>query len=128
LRWRFAQGSSLYANLTRETVTDQDGHSLYIDTTPKNKVNLGADATLPAGLQLSANAGYKDVYLADSNTGTAQYHVGAYWRLDARLGLTIRPGVELFAAGRNLLAPSRREYVDGLSVPREIDAGVTVRY
>jgi iron complex outermembrane receptor protein len=127
-RWRFEPGRSVYANYTRETVTDQDGHSLYIYTTPKNKFNAGFDAALPWGLRASANAGYKDAYLADSNTGVAQDVIPAFWRLDARLGWTARPGLELFVAGQNLLAPSRREYIDGLAAPRVIEGGATLRY
>jgi iron complex outermembrane receptor protein len=128
VKWRVQPGRSVYANYTRETVTDQDHHSLYIDTTPKNKFNAGFDAALPERLRLSANAGYKDAYLADSNTGVAQDVIPAYWRLDARLGWTARPGLEFFVAGQNLLAPSRREYIDGLAVPRVIEGGATLRY
>jgi iron complex outermembrane receptor protein len=128
LKWRFQPGRSVYANYTRETVTDQDGHSLYINTTPKNKFNAGFDVALAGGFRASANAGYKDVYLADSNTGTAQAVIPEFWRLDARLGWTARPGLELFVSGQNLLAPSHVEYIDGLAVPRLIQGGVTVRY
>jgi iron complex outermembrane recepter protein len=128
LKWRFAPGRSVYANYTRETVTDQDGHSLYINTTPKNKFNTGFDAALPGSLRLSANAGYKDAYLADSNLGTAQDMIPAYWRLDARLGWQALPNLELFVAGQNLLSVSRREYIDGLVVPRMIEGGATLRY
>lgn len=127
-KWRLAPGRSVYANLTRETVGDTDGHSLYVNTTPKYKVNAGADAALPAGLRASFNAGWKDAYLADSNTGTAQEPIKAFWRLDARLGWTASPRLELFVSGQNLLAPSRREYVDGLAAPRTIYGGATVRY
>jgi len=128
LKWRFAPGRSVYANYTRETVTDQDHHSLYINTTPKNKFNTGFDVALPERLRLSANAGYKDAYLADSNTGTAQDVIPAYWRLDARLGWQACPNLELFVAGQNLLAATRREYIDGLVVPRIIEGGMTLRY
>jgi iron complex outermembrane receptor protein len=127
-KWRPAPGRSVYANFTRETVTDRDGHSLYINTTPRNKVNLGADAALPLGLRASFNAGWKDAYLADSNSSTATDMIGAFWRLDARLGWTARPWLELFVSGRNLLAKSRREYMDGLAVPRTVYGGATVRY
>ncbi|MDE2511952.1 MAG: TonB-dependent receptor [Elusimicrobia bacterium] len=128
VKWRLAPGRFLYANFTRETVTDQDAHSLYINTTPKHKVNLGADAALPLGLRASFNAAWKDAYLADSNTGTSQDQIGPFWRLDARLGWTARSWLELFVAGQNLLAKNRREYVDGLVVPRSVYAGATVRY
>jgi outer membrane receptor for ferric coprogen and ferric-rhodotorulic acid len=128
LKWRFAPGRSLYLNYTRETVTDQDHHSLYINTTPKNKFNAGFDAALPGRLRLSANAGYKDAYLADSNTGTAQDMIPAFWRLDARLGWQALPRLELFVAGQNLLAATRREYIDGLVVPRMIEGGMTLRF
>ncbi len=128
VKWHFAPGSSAYANLTRETVTDQDAHSLYIATTPKHKVNFGADALLGAGVRASFNAGWKDAYLADSNTGTAQDVIPAFWRFDARLGWSPRAGLELFVSGQNLFAPSRREYIDGLAVPRTVYGGATVRY
>jgi iron complex outermembrane receptor protein len=128
IKWRWSPGRSVYANFTRETVTDQDAHSLYINTTPKNKFNMGGDAALPWGLRASFNAGWKDAYLADSNTGTAQDVIGAFWRLDGRLGWTARPWLELFVSGQNLLAKNRREYVDGLAVPRTVYGGVTVRY
>ena len=128
LKWMFEPGRSVYANYTRETVTDQDGHSLYVNTTPKNKFNTGFDAALPEHLRLSANAGYKDAYLADSNTGTAQDVIPAYWRLDARLGWKATTNLELFVSGQNLLAPSRREYIDGLAAPRMIEGGATLRY
>jgi iron complex outermembrane receptor protein len=128
VKWRFAPGDSLYANFTRETVTDQDGHSLYINTTPKHKFNVGGDAALPHALRASFNAGWKDAYLADSNTGTAQDQIGPFWRLDARLGWTARPWLELFVTGQNLLAKNRREYVDGLVAPRTVYGGATVRY
>lgn len=128
VKWRFAPGRSAYANFTRETVTDQDAHSLYINTTPKYKVNLGADAALPLGLRASFNAGWKDAYLADSNTGSAQDVIPAFWRFDARVGWTPRPGLELFVSGQNLFAPSRREYIDGLAVPRTVFGGATLKY
>ncbi|MDE2491946.1 MAG: TonB-dependent receptor [Elusimicrobia bacterium] len=128
LKWRPSPGRFFYANFTRETVTDDDGHKLYIHTTPNDKANFGADADLPWRLRASFNAGYKDVYLADSNTGQNQDLIPAFWRLDARLAWTARPGVELFVAGQNLLAPSRREYIDGLAVPRVIFGGVNLRW
>jgi outer membrane receptor for ferric coprogen and ferric-rhodotorulic acid len=118
----------VYANYTREAVTDQDGHKLYIYTTPSDKVNLGADAALPKGLRASFNAGWKSAYVADSNTGFAREPIGQFWRLDARLGWTPCPNFELFVSGQNLAAKSRREYVDGLVVPRTVYGGATVRY
>jgi iron complex outermembrane receptor protein len=127
-KWRVTPGRSVYANVTHETVTDQDAHALYLRTTPQFKANLGFDAELPWGLRASANAGYKDLYLADSNTGTSQYLIPGFWRLDARLAWTPRPRLTLFVSGANLLAPSRREYLDGLVVPRTVYGGATIRY
>ena len=128
LRWRAGLGRSFYANYTEETVADQDAHAIYLNTTPRHKVNLGFDWALPLRLRASMNAGWKDAYLADSNTGTAQDQIGPFWRLDARLGWTARPWLELFVAGQNLLAKNRREYVDGLVVPRSVYGGATIRY
>lgn len=127
-RWRVAQGRSLYANYTQETVADQDAHDVYVKTTPRHKVNLGFDWALPFDLRASMNAGWKDAYLADSTSGPAQNHVHAFWRVDARLSWSPSPWLELFAAGQNLERPYRREYVDGLLVPRRIQGGATVRF
>jgi len=52
----------------------------------------------------------------------------AFWRLDARLGWKARPNLELFVSGQNLLFASHQEYIDGLSVPRTIQGGATLRY
>jgi iron complex outermembrane recepter protein len=127
-RWRFAPGRSVYANWTHETVSDQDNHALYVRTTPEDKLNLGTDLALPFALRLSGNAGLKSSYLADSISGQNQRFIPAFWRVDARLGWTARPGLELFAAGQNLAAPYRREFVDGLVVPRMFFGGATVRF
>lgn len=128
VKWKFGPGRSVYANFSRETVTDQDWHTLYIKTTPKHKVNLGFDASLPRGLRLSANAGWKDASLADSNTGTTQDPIPPFWRFDARAAWSPCSGFELFVTGQNLFARSRREYIDGLAAPRTVFAGATVRY
>ena len=74
------------------------------------------------------NAGWKDAYLADSTSGPAQNEVHAFWRLDARVSWTPASWLEFFVAGQNLEQPYRREYVDGLLVPRRIQGGTTVRF
>ena len=127
-RWRVAFGRSVYANYTEETVADQDAHAIYLNTTPRHKVNLGFDWALPAGFRVSGNAGWKDAYMADSVSGAAQEAVPAFWRLDARVAWTATPSLELFVAGQNLEQPYRREFVDGLLVPRRILGGATVRF
>ena len=76
----------------------------------------------------SMNAGWKDAYMADSTSGAAQEAVPAFWRLDARISWSPTTWLELFAAGQNLERPYRREFVDGLLVPRRVHAGVTVRF
>ncbi|MDP3544012.1 MAG: TonB-dependent receptor [Elusimicrobiota bacterium] len=128
VRWRVGPGRSLYSNYTQETVADQDAHDVYVKTTPRHKVNLGFDWALPLNLRASMNAGWKDAYLADSTSGPAQNHVHAFWRVDARLGWSPSSWLELFMAGQNLERPYRREYVDGLLVPRRIQGGATVRF
>lgn len=128
LRWRVAPDRSLYSNYTQETVADQDAHDVYVKTTPRHKVNLGFDWALPLNLRASMNAGWKDAYLADSTSGPAQNHVHAFWRLDARVSWAPASWIELFVAGQNLERPYRREYVDGLLVPRRIQGGTTVRF
>jgi hypothetical protein len=91
-------------------------------------VNLGFDWALPFYLRASMNAGWKDAYLADSTSGPAQNHVHPFWRLDARVSWSPSSWLELFVAGQNLEQPYRREYVDGLLVPRRIQGGAVVRW
>lgn len=126
--WRVSPGRSLFVNYTEETVADQDAHALYLNTTPRHKVNLGFDWVLPLNLRASMNAGWKDAYMADSVSGTAQEAVPAFWRLDARLSWTPSARLEFFVAAQNAEQPYRREYVDGLLVPRRIQAGTAVRF
>lgn len=128
LRWRTGPGRSAYANYTQETVADQDVHTLYRETTPRHKVNLGFDWALPLHLRAAMNAGWKDAYLADSNSGTAKEPVPAFWRLDARVSWSPAAWLELFVAGQNLEQAYRREFVDGLVVPRRVHAGAVVRF
>lgn len=128
LRWRAGPGRSLYSNYTQETVRDQDAHAIYLNTTPRHKVNLGFDWTLPLHLRASMNAGWKDAYKADSTSGAAQADVPAFWRVDARVSWSPAAWLELFVAGQNLERPYRREYVDNLLVPRRIQGGAVVRW
>ena len=128
VNWRVSPGRSLFANYTEETVADQDAHALYLNTTPRHKVNLGFDWALPLNLRASMNAGWKDAYMADSVSGTAQEAVPAFWRLDARLSWAPSSRLEFFVAAQNAEQPYRREYVDGLLVPRRVQAGTTVRF
>ncbi|MDD5301576.1 MAG: TonB-dependent receptor [Elusimicrobia bacterium] len=128
LRWRAGPGRSVYSNYTEETVADQDAHAIYLNTTPRHKVNLGFDWALPFNLRTSMNAGWKDAYMADSTSGAAQEAVPAFWRLDARVSWSPASWLEVFVAGQNLEQPYRREYVDGLVVPRRIQGGTTVRF
>lgn len=122
-----------YVNYTYEHITDAIGHRLFTETTPPHKLNVGGYLDLGRGLTASIDAGWKDGYLADSIAagavpGMDKRHVNAFWRLDAKLGWRPLPDVELFVKGRNLLVPRRREYVDGLLVPRIILGGVSVRW
>lgn len=128
VRWRPGPGRSVYTNYTQETVADQDAHDVYLKTTPRHKVNLGFDWALPWDLRASMNAGWKDAYLADSTSGPQQNEVHAFWRVDARVSWSPSAWLELFLAGQNLEQPYRREYVDGLLVPRRIQGGATVRF
>jgi len=127
-RWRVSAGRSLYANYTQETVADQDGHAIYLNTTPRHKVNAGFDWALPLHVRASMNAGWKDAYMADSIAGAAQVPIPAFWRVDARLSWSPKAWLELFVAGQNLERPYRREYVDGLLVPRRFQGGMAVRF
>lgn len=131
LKYRLSREAWAYANYTHERVSDRAGdHGHVTRNTPPHKLNLGGRAALGRGWSAGADLGYKDAHHIAAVSGAAAVGVPAYWRLDARLAYAPSrwKGVELFLAGRNLLAERHVEFADGLSVPRELSAGASVRF
>jgi vitamin B12 transporter len=52
--------------------------------------------------------------------------LGSYWLADARVGYTMRPGIELFARGSNLLNQRYQDVFSYRTEPRAIHAGLRV--
>lgn len=126
-RYAVAGLGGVWANYTEEVVTDRDGHTLYIDTTPKHKANLGG-MTSYGPWKLWTAAGWKDGYVADSIQGAAMEPIPAQWRLDARVTYAPTRWLDLFVGGHNLLMARHKEFVDGLLVPRVWEGGARLRF
>ncbi|HAM35185.1 MAG TPA: hypothetical protein DEB40_12935 [Elusimicrobia bacterium] len=118
---------SVSANYTREQITDAKGSAAVFRATPRHKFNLGGQALLGRGFSFSFNAGYKDGYLAYSDSRSQSLDIPAYWRLDARLSYVYKE-LELFVSGQNLLKQTHREFADGLGVPQSIFGGCSCRF
>lgn len=128
LKWTPRPGTWAYVNSTHEVITDRDAHLLLTQTTPEHKLNLGGAVAFGPGLSASANAGYKSGYMADVLSSNPEQGIFPFWRLDARLAWSTRPGFELFVSGLNLIKARQQEFVDRLTVPRVFYGGVTLRF
>jgi iron complex outermembrane receptor protein len=131
LKYRFTRTRSVYANYTYEIVSDDAGDAgLRTRNTPANKLNFGGMTDLGRGFSASANVGYKDSYFIESLGRTESIPVPAYTRVDARLAYAPPwwKGVEVYAAGQNLLAPRHAEFADGLTVPRTWSGGASIKF
>lgn len=125
--WRWSARRSVYAAYTRETISDRAGATNVRRGTPPHKVDLGGTTALQ-GLSFTLNADWQDGHTLSSQALNQSVDVPAYWRLDARLGWTVRPGVEVFASGQNLLKDRHVEFADGLVVPRTFSGGASVKF
>ncbi|MFA6004766.1 MAG: TonB-dependent receptor [Elusimicrobiota bacterium] len=128
LRYDLAKGANLYANYTREVITDIVGNRECTASTPVNKFNLGGRARLGPGWSAAVNAGYKDGYLTKSTVTGIYQDQPAYWRLDAGLAYSPRPELEFFFNGQNLLIPKHREFNDAVMAPRAFYGGATLKF
>lgn len=120
LELKLPERREVYANYTYENVSDSVGDPSVSDSIPTHKLNLGGRAALPRGFSVSTNLGYKDAY---------HFGLAAYWRLDARLAYSPRPGVELFLAGQNLTETFHGPELRGApAVPRSYQGGLAVGF
>lgn len=127
LRLALEGGRQAWAAYTFEHVTDAVGNLAVTAGVPEHAFNLGARAPLGRGFSAQAVAGYKDAYAAGPDA--VFYAVPAYWRLDARLAYSPRPGVELFLAGQNLAqAFHSKEFVRSAPIARTYQGGVALRW
>lgn len=128
LNYKLGRRSSFYANYTREHITDQSGQEFVLKTTPAHKANLGGVVALGRGFTLSANAGYKDGYVAVSDSRFVSTVIPAYWRLDARLAYSPGKNMEIFVTGNNLAMSRHSEFIDTLEIPRTVYGGMSVNF
>jgi iron complex outermembrane receptor protein len=132
VEWTVSTGRAIFANYTFERITNSLGPSATGEdvtrSTPEHMFNVGARAALVRDVEASLVLGYKDAYLANSDSRGVAASIEPAMRLDARLGWKPRPNLELFVAGQNLLQPYTVEYVDGLGNPRTVRGGMEMKF
>ncbi|HET8611614.1 MAG TPA: TonB-dependent receptor [Sphingomonas sp.] len=106
--FHFAPGS--IEVLGTEQLGDDPGHQFFL----RSSMNLGRGLTLGADFRAIG--------------ALPAPHVPAYAELNARLGWTISPGIELSVSGFNLLHARHLEYPASDMIPREVLAGVKWRF
>ncbi|MEK7286968.1 MAG: TonB-dependent receptor [Elusimicrobiota bacterium] len=127
LRYRPRQGLEAWANYTFTNVTDRKGDRGISESAPLHKVNFGGFVDLGRGFSASMNAGYKSGYLT-ACSGSVNFDVPAYWRVDGRFGWRAAPGLEIFVSGQNLTRAEHFEFSDGLKVPRTFYGGIDWKF
>lgn len=116
--------SANYAYLKSTQLDPVSGKQLTEPRRPKHSGSLAADGT--AGrITYGASLAYvgrhldnRDVFPFD------RVALGSYWLADARIAYPIRPGVELFARGSNLLNQRYQDVYSYRTDPRGVFAGV----
>ena len=116
--------SANYAYLKSTQLDSVSGKQLTEPRRPKHSGSLAADGT--AGrVTYGASLAYvgrhldnRDVFPFD------RVALGSYWLADARIAYVIRPGVELFARGSNLLNQRYQDVYSYRTDPRGVFAGV----
>ncbi|MGB5541084.1 MAG: TonB-dependent receptor [Gammaproteobacteria bacterium] len=132
VHWQVRPGLDLHANYTRLEVDldlingSMDTQSLGAeDASPTHQANLWLAADL--GHNLQVDAGLRYVGKLDLDLSAAGLPaIGQYLALDARIGWSPRPGMELSLAGQNLLDSRHPEFNPDFifSVPTEVERSI----
>jgi outer membrane receptor protein involved in Fe transport len=136
MEYRVSSDQAVYTNYTYESITDHAGVPGNLHGTPLHKWNLGGRTALGHGFQFSANLGYKDAYTAVQSAALSipsgfigqDTQVPAYWRLDAKLAYSPSDAVEFFVACQNIADAEHIESIDGETIPRTYEGGVSVKF
>ncbi|MFL6727129.1 MAG: TonB-dependent receptor [Sphingomicrobium sp.] len=125
--WKIAKVIRLSANYAYLKATQPDattGEQVTEARRPKHSGSIAIDGStgpLSYGASLAyvgRHVDHRDTFPFDRVT------LGSYWLADARLGFTIRPGIELFARGSNLLNQRYEDVFSYRTEGRGVYAGV----
>ena len=125
--WKIAEVIRLSANYAYLKATQPDattGEQVTEARRPKHSGSIAIDGStgpLSYGASLAyvgRHVDHRDTFPFDRVT------LGSYWLADARLGYTIRPGIELFARGSNLLNQRYEDVFSYRTEGRGVYAGV----
>jgi vitamin B12 transporter len=127
VEWIIADKLRLSANYAYLKATEPNpltGRQTPETRRPKHSGSIAADGSI-GRFSYGASLAYvgrhfdnRDVFPFDRLT------LGSYWLADARLAYAVRPGVELFARGSNLLGEHYQDVFSYRTEPRGIYAGV----
>jgi vitamin B12 transporter len=127
VEWSIADKLRLSANYAYLKATEPNpltGRQTPETRRPKHSGSIAADESI-GRFSYGASLAYvgrhfdnRDVFPFDRVT------LGSYWLADARLAYAVRPGVELFARGSNLLGEHYQDVFSYRTEPRGIYAGV----
>ncbi len=127
LEWTIADALHLSANYSYLDATQPDpdtGRQVEEARRPRHSGSVAADGS--AG-RLSYGASLAYVGRHFDNRDTFPFDrvtLGSYWLADARIAYSVRPGVELFARGSNLLGQRYQDVFSYRTEPRAVYAGV----
>jgi len=132
VHWNIRPGLELHANYTRLEIDldlvngSADTQSLgSADASPTHQANVWLAADLDHNLKLDAAIRYVGKLELDQSAAGLPA-TGEYLALDARLGWTPLPGLELALAGQNLLDSTHPEFNPDFifSVPTEVERSI----
>jgi len=125
--WNVADALDLSANYAYLDATQPDaatGEQVSEPRRPRHSGSLAMDGS--AGkLRYGASLAYVGRHFDNRDTFPFdRVTLGAYWLADARVAYAVRPGVELYARGANLLGQRYQDVFSYRTEPRAIYAGV----
>jgi len=127
LDWKIADKFRLSANYAFLKASQPDpvsGELLTETRRPEHSGSVSADGSV-GKLSYGASLAYVGRHLDNRDTFPFdRVTLGSYWLADARLAYAVRPGLELFVRGANLLNQHYQDVFSYRTEPRAIYAGV----
>lgn len=125
--WKIADGLRLSANYAYLKATQPDavsGHQVTEARRPKHSGSVAIDGS--AGrISYGGSLAYVGQHLDNRDTFPFdRVTLGSYWLADARVAYAVRPGIELFARGSNLLNQHYQDVFSYRTEGRAVFAGV----
>ena len=116
--------SANYAYLKATQPSSTTGEQTAETRRPKHSGSIAADGS-KGRFRYGASLAYVGRHFDNRDTFPFdRVNLGSYWLADARVGYAVRPGVELFARGANLLGEHYQDVFSYRTEPRAFYAGV----